>query len=449
MKHTVLVYNQCIGGHHPSWFVIFVHAFLKKGWRVIAVSPKAKTYLKNETKDLFIYETEYIPIQNETQKEHFYFPKSIKRLARLYALLTERYVYNWSSEKILNNLSLIKKSKKLFLFSIINFIHIILYPYRKFFCTSEYFHRGYLSSSLLSQQIRQASAAAQWDIDFIFFLYIDSLHTHPHKWGNTAIKIPWGGLLLHKPQKELIGKEAWIYEKNFQGLCFLYDDIKNLYTNKNQNKKYDIIPDLTNTDLPEDTPNILKKIIQKSQNRNILICCGSIDNRKNISKYAALINRLNSNEWFFVLIGKVHYNILNKDNLNAIRQMYIHENTFIYDKFIEDEKVLNSVINYSTVIFAAYRNFSGSSNLLCKAAAFKKPIIVSKGYLMERKVSHYKIGLSVDQDDITEMVTALNFLSEKKIDYNNFCLYCNDHSNEKFADALHIFSKKCLNHSLV
>ena len=57
---------------------------------------------------------------------------------------------------------------------------------------------------------------------------------------------------------------------------------------------------------------------------------------------------------------------------------------------IPDESCFNALIAESDLIFAAYKQFTGSSNLLTKAAAFRKPVIVSRGLCMGRRVEQAK-----------------------------------------------------------
>ena len=58
------------------------------------------------------------------------------------------------------------------------------------------------------------------------------------------------------------------------------------------------------------------------------------------------------------------------------------ENFFSHTEYLPDETQFNAIINASDIIFAAYKDFTISSNMPGKAAAFDKPILVSTGYLL-------------------------------------------------------------------
>jgi hypothetical protein len=68
------------------------------------------------------------------------------------------------------------------------------------------------------------------------------------------------------------------------------------------------------------------------------------------------------------------------------------------------------VIFASDVIFAVYRNFTLSSNMLGKAAAFERPILVADGHLMGQRVTQYGIGLVVPDNDVKKMYVSLQQL---------------------------------------
>jgi hypothetical protein len=66
---------------------------------------------------------------------------------------------------------------------------------------------------------------------------------------------------------------------------------------------------------------------------------------------------------------------------------------------IADGPEFNSLVISCDVIFAAYHNFPYQSNILTKAAAFGKPIVVSEDSLLESHVRSYRLGAVVPQGD--------------------------------------------------
>jgi glycosyltransferase involved in cell wall biosynthesis len=72
------------------------------------------------------------------------------------------------------------------------------------------------------------------------------------------------------------------------------------------------------------------------------------------------------------------------------------------------EESLNAVVASSDVVFAAYRNFPNSSNIMTKSAVFERPIVVSDGFLMAERVRHYCLGEVVPEGDIEALACALD-----------------------------------------
>jgi len=109
--------------------------------------------------------------------------------------------------------------------------------------------------------------------------------------------------------------------------------------------------------------------------------------------------------------------------------------------------MFNEVIQASDVIFAVYRDFKVSSNMPGKAAAFNKPILVAKGYLMGERVTNYGIGATVAEDDVLGMLSALNSLIDNpNLMAKNFEAYRQDFSVEALSDHLIGFLKNCMAH---
>jgi hypothetical protein len=86
----------------------------------------------------------------------------------------------------------------------------------------------------------------------------------------------------------------------------------------------------------------------------------------------------------------------------------------LYLTAIEDDSFFNSIIDTCDIIYAAYYNFHCSSNTLMKAALYRKPIIVSKGYLMAKRVERFRLGTSIPEDDSTAFLKSIKFIIENK-----------------------------------
>jgi hypothetical protein len=98
----------------------------------------------------------------------------------------------------------------------------------------------------------------------------------------------------------------------------------------------------------------------------------------------------------------------------------------IYPDYLADEREFNEIISVADVIFAVYRDFRRSSNMLSKAAYFEKPILVSDAHLMGERVRRYKIGVEVKEDDAASIYAGLNLLNANPVASQNFEAYRQD-----------------------
>jgi glycosyltransferase involved in cell wall biosynthesis len=107
---------------------------------------------------------------------------------------------------------------------------------------------------------------------------------------------------------------------------------------------------------------------------------------------------------------------------------------------------MNAVIHAADILFAAYKNFRISSNMPSKAAHFAKPILVSDGFLMGDRVRRYGIGIVVDQDDVQDMLCALERLAQNPVVPEHFAAYRAELSEQTAGDRLENFVNHVLAH---
>ena len=67
----------------------------------------------------------------------------------------------------------------------------------------------------------------------------------------------------------------------------------------------------------------------------------------------------------------------------------------------------------ASVIWAAYRDFPFSSNLLTKAAMIRRPVLVSRGGLLADRARAHGLGQAVDCSDAAKVVVALESLANR------------------------------------
>lgn len=181
---------------------------------------------------------------------------------------------------------------------------------------------------------------------------------------------------------------------------------------------------------------LVDRIIEEEpKGRKVIALLGSIDTRKGINLLLSVIPLLPEEEYYFLIAGKSAPGEIQN------RLLYEFEEArtnciFDFDR-IPDEGCFNGLVAASDVIFAAYRNFSGSSNLLTKAAAFGKPVIVSQGGCMGKRVAEYGMGAVIPQDDTDACRQAIIDLCRQGApNPQGFAKYAAEHSLSKLKDGL-------------
>jgi hypothetical protein len=96
------------------------------------------------------------------------------------------------------------------------------------------------------------------------------------------------------------------------------------------------------------------------------------------------------------MAGKVAWDTVEEEARAAIRRLSTGPDAriFVVDRWLDDE-TLNAVVAASGLLHACYEHWPYSSNMLCKAAAFRVPVIVAEDGYLGRTVGSYGLGLTV------------------------------------------------------
>jgi glycosyltransferase involved in cell wall biosynthesis len=229
-------------------------------------------------------------------------------------------------------------------------------------------------------------------------------------------------------------------------MCFLDRETCEEYRQILSQKYFTYLPDITNVDLPDHSFPLAETVLQRAGGRRIVFLGGSIGGQKNIENWCRLIAMADPRRWFFIQIGEIHTNTLSAQDVSAYQQLAAHlpDNVLLHEAYLPDEREFNALTDRSDVIFAVYRNFRISSNMLVKAAYLEKPILVSDKHLLGERVRRYGIGLGVPEDDPDAMLTGLEQLAAAPIPADRFAAFRADFSLEAMSDRLHGFFERVL-----
>lgn len=407
MKPTrpcILVYNPISGhGHLDSWNALFVSFLLNHGWNVIAMTPamedlRSRLAEKGQASSPALRIIEWDPLRRSLIQ------RVVDRLRR---------VFGKSKTQDPND------------------------PEANYLIPLEF-------------ALRVKKALKQVDLipDVVFNMYMDLYRTDAESWAafDAETKAPWSGIRF-VPNAE--PSEAYYKSPSLLGMCFLDETVCDHYRQALPEKNFEYLPDITESALPVQPSEIAQNIKAMAQGRKIVFLGGTIGGGKNLARWYELIGRADAKKWFFLQIGEVHVNSLTAEDVEARNRVIQHppENLFVHPNYLPDEKTFNEIIQLSDVLFAVYRNFKISSNMPGKAAAFNRPILVAKDYLMGQRVRQYGIGRTVPEDDVIQMQTALDELVQEDqlaLMRQSFKAYRQDFSIEALQNRFERYLKTSL-----
>ncbi|NER81125.1 MAG: glycosyltransferase family 4 protein [Leptolyngbya sp. SIO1D8] len=180
-------------------------------------------------------------------------------------------------------------------------------------------------------------------------------------------------------------------------------------------------PDLTDEAGPDPNLDIIKQIREKAGNRKIIGLIGALSKRKGLLTFLEVAEKSIDKDWFFVMAGPLNqstfhqeYNQRLADDFKKVQSILESppDNCFFHLQSIPDGPQFNAFINAFDILFAAYENFPYSSNILTKAAVFQKPVIVSDGFCMAKRVQQFQFGVSIPEGDVAECIQAIQQLCD-------------------------------------
>ncbi|MDO9582620.1 MAG: hypothetical protein Q7J24_05860 [Desulfomicrobium sp.] len=285
--------------------------------------------------------------------------------------------------------------------------------------------------------------------DFLFIMYMDMFKTCIRDWHPLAnlVGLPWGGIRF-APRAMKGGKptEEYYGLPGLRGMCLLDEAACRRHQDALPAKVFQFLPDITYSSLPEREPKLVAELRARAAGRAVVFLGGSLDSRKNLADFSRLARMADPTRWFFALVGRVYRDTLSDEDKRELEALAAHDagNVLLHMDFLDDERDFNAMMHASDILFAVYKGFPYSSNMLSKAAHLRRPILVSDRYLMGELVRRYGIGLVVPEDDPTAALTALEELQARPVPEEAYASYCNDFSAQSLGDALEQFFRLCL-----
>jgi hypothetical protein len=433
-RDCILLYNPISNeGHLDSWHVLFIEAFLEAGWAVLAMtSDLAGLQRKLMHKGLVGHEalTLYsISSDNAASKDQ---ASSVinqaKKIATWFEAKTEIKLGHWL-RKIKGAFQTTEKKEQAAL------------------------ALKHLDPQLFCGQVNQVLSQHPNKVTVAFNMYVDAYMPTPNAWQPFSFvsPTPWMSLCITpdqlSPLQDDVNTLAPYYSMaDYRGTCFLDEALLERYRARWPDKQFDYLPDITETALPTQPTPLAVQIKQQAAGRKIVFMGGSIGKQKNLAQWVKLIQQANSAQWYFVQIGRLNINNLTSEDIAALASLRVTapNNLYSHDGYLSDELAFNDIIAIADIIFAVYKDFYRSSNMLSKAAYFEKPILVASNCLMGARVTKYGIGLAVAPNDSQAVYQGLTDLLQLQNLATHFATYRQDFNQQTLQSKLVGFVRTCL-----
>jgi len=281
----------------------------------------------------------------------------------------------------------------------------------------------------LSKDLRRWERSTAAKVDLVFFASIYDPQFASFRWARAYFRWPWSGLYMdsraiRKPgTKFLYSNEFPCPEKIFTGagltsVATLDEGIVERLGVYTRGRPVVWFPDLADSRLPppqDEDATLGSKIRQFAAGRKVVGCVGHLRKTKGILNLvrAAADNRLR--DVCFVFVGEVGLAPYTAQEQREILDAWeMNPRIYCHPMRVPDEPRLNTVLSACDVVSGAYTDFPNSSNMLTKAVAFGKPVVVNDGYLMAERVKKFGLGRVVEEDNLESLVEALSDLAMRE-----------------------------------
>jgi len=277
--------------------------------------------------------------------------------------------------------------------------------------------------------VRRIEARSGHITDLVFFPYLDSyLRFAPFpslpKW---MLGRPWSGLYLrngHLDTEHHSPAPWWMRAAKGDSLMkapdcraiYVLDERFNEELSRAVGHPVLAFPDMTD-ETPPDGPSDLAIEIRRRANGRKIIGLISIEKRKGLLTLlkVAKVAKDRNEPWFFVVTGPFARETFTEADLTFCEEMARQVADGRMDNLyldlsgtrFQDGKPYNALFTTFDIVWAAYENFEGSSNALTKAAAFRIPLLATKGRCIGGRVERYQLGRTIPEGDANAAPEAI------------------------------------------
>jgi glycosyltransferase involved in cell wall biosynthesis len=256
---------------------------------------------------------------------------------------------------------------------------------------------------------------------------------------------PWAGILMEASdlrsrtlKRRITDRLHLLRAPTCMGVGVLDEAILPILSDALCGRTVTFIPDIAEASMPNVTPARVAEVRGRARNRKVVGLIGHLTEVKNLGLFLEIATDPAQKDLFFLIAGQFEPLGVNPRTRGLLEQAAAGrwDNIVALPGRIGSEADFNALVASTDVLFAVYRDFTRSSNMLSKAAQSGRPVLVADGYCMAERVRSYGLGASVAGSDPAVHAAALRALLAAPPSRVGFERYAQDFSREQFQKQL-------------
>jgi hypothetical protein len=175
-----------------------------------------------------------------------------------------------------------------------------------------------------------------------------------------------------------------------------------------------LFPEIADDTPPDPHDPLARAIREKAAGRTVVGMIG-LEKRKGTTTLVRLAQQAPRDQFFFVFAGTLRYADFTAEEQSLMKDFFASdpEHCLLHLERVEAGARFNSVFCSFDVPFIVYNDFASTSNLVTKAAIFKRYVLATERYIIGEDVRNYHLGLTVAEGDVVQCLAALTQLRDK------------------------------------
>jgi glycosyltransferase involved in cell wall biosynthesis len=284
--------------------------------------------------------------------------------------------------------------------------------------------KAWLFFGLIASRLRAWERRTSQKLDLAFFTCVYDHTFQEFRFAERFFGYPWAGLYLHVRSFRMPGSpvpyiggfpcpDKFFASRTLAAVAVLDEGAVAPLIKITGGKPIVVFPDLTSNEMPSPGTSgwgLADKAATLARGRPIVLLAGHLRWTKGLEDFTALALLPEMQDTFFFLAGDVSWAEVPEDKIKMLQRAW-EEAPNVYAHLQRlPEGTMNTLICRASVVFAAYRSFPNSSNVLTKVAEFERPIVVSDGFLMAERVREFVLGEVVAEGDVAGLSQAIRLM---------------------------------------